>query len=217
MANWLNTAFYHFDKGAFVFANSAYKAAGGFFTPLSEFFAILGKGGIFFIILSLALILFKRTRRTGVSILLAIGVGALFTNVILKNAVARPRPYLTEEFKPFWQAVGSHTESEFSFPSGHTTVTMTSMTALFLSENKKWSWTGFIVAALMGLSRVYLTVHYLTDVIAGLIVGGVAGTIGYYLSKLIFRAMEKNADKKFCAFSLNADLLNLFKKTDKEN
>ena len=69
----------------------------------------------------------------------------------------------------------------------------------------------------MGLSRVYLTVHYLTDVIAGLIVGGVAGTIGYYLSKLIFRAMEKNADKKFCAFSLNADLLNLLKKTDKEN
>ncbi len=217
MADWLNTAFYHFDKGAFMSAHSVYKASGGFFTPLSEFFALLGKGGIFFIILSVVLILFKRTRRTGVSILLAIGVGALFTNVILKNAVARPRPYLNEEFKPFWQAVGAHYESEFSFPSGHTTVTMTSMTALFLSENKRWSWTGFIVATLMGLSRVYLVVHYLTDVIAGLIIGGIAGTIGYYLTKLIFNAMEKNANKKFCAFSLNADLLNLFKKNKEEN
>lgn len=213
MSEWLNTTFYAFDKSAFLSANALAKNASGFFTPFSQVFAILGKGGIFFILLSIVLILFKRTRRMGVSMLLAIGVGALFTNVILKNAVARPRPYLSEEFKPFWQAVGEHTESEFSFPSGHTTVTMTSMTALFLSANKKWSWIGFVFSLIMGLTRVYLVVHYLTDVIAGLIVGGVSGVIGYYLCKLIFKVMENNRHKKFCEFSLNADIINLFKKS----
>ncbi|MBQ9735066.1 MAG: phosphatase PAP2 family protein [Clostridia bacterium] len=217
MADWLNTAFYAFDKSAFISANALVKSCGAVLLPIAEIFAILGKGGIFFIVLSIVLILFKRTRRAGVSMFLAIGVGALFTNVILKNAVARPRPYLNEEFKSFWQAVGASTESEYSFPSGHTTVTMTSMTALFLSANKKWSWIGFVVAVIMALSRVYLIVHYLTDVIAGLIVGGISGVIGYYLSKLIFQVMEKNADKKFCAFSLNADIKNLFKKKTDDN
>lgn len=212
MANWLNTVFYALDKGAFAFTNSLAQHAGGFFAPICEFMALIGKGGIAFIIASVILILFKKTRKVGFTMLLAIGVGALFTNVIIKNAVARPRPYTVDEFKGFWLFVGEHLESEFSFPSGHTTVAMTSMTALFLSANKKWSWLGFAKVLVMAFSRVYLVVHYLTDVLAGIIVGGVSGVIAYFLSKWLIGLVEKNQNKKACAFMLNADIINLFKK-----
>ena len=212
MADWLNTVFYALDKGAFGATNSLAQMASGFFTPLSQVIAVLGKGGIFFIILSVALMLFRKTRKTGFTMLLAIGVGALFTNVIIKNAVARPRPYTVNEFQDFWAFVGSHTESEYSFPSGHATVTMTSMMALFLTTNKKWSWLGFVFALMVGFTRVYLVVHYCTDVLAGLIVGSVAGTIAYFLSKWIYKIVSNNQEKKFCSFVLSADLINLFKK-----
>ena len=212
MADWLNTVFYALDKGAFNFVNNLSLKADGFFNPLCSLFAFLGKGGICFLIASVLLLLFKKTRRTGFTMLLAIGVGALFTNVIIKNLVARPRPYTVEEFKGFWQAVGANLESEFSFPSGHTTVAMTSMTALFLTSNKKWSWLAFFVALIMAFSRVYLVVHYLTDVLAGLIVGGVSGLIAYFIGRWIYKIIDKNQNNKFCVFVQNADILDLFKK-----
>jgi undecaprenyl-diphosphatase len=212
MADWLNTVFYALDSGAFSFTNSLAQVMGGFLTPLSQVMAMLGKGGIFFIVLSIALMLFRKTRKTGFTMLLAIGVGALFTNVIIKNAVARPRPYTVDEFKNIWAFVGSHTESEFSFPSGHATVTTTAMMALFLTTNKKWSWLGFVFALIVGFTRVYLVVHYFTDVLAGFIVGAVSGTIAYFLSKWIYKIISNNQEKKFCSFVLGADLINLFKK-----
>ena len=65
-----------------------------------------------------------------------------------------------------------------SFPSGHTTAAFSTMTALFLMGNKKYSWTAFIFAFLMGLARIYLVVHYPSDVLGGIIVGVVAGCLG---------------------------------------
>ena len=64
----------------------------------------------------------------------------------------------------------------------------------------------------MGLSRIYLMVHYTTDVIAGLIVGGIAGIIGYFIVKLIYNLVNKYKEKKFCKFLLKADIINIFKK-----
>ena len=213
MADWLNQAFFGFDKSAFILMNNLQKVAGGFFSPFCEFISFFGEGGIFLIILSLVLMLFRKSRRVGASMLLAIGVGALFTNVILKNVVARARPFNASSlYNAFWIEAGASSVSEFSFPSGHTTVFMTSMTALFLSTNKKKSWVVYIFVVLTGFARVYLIVHYLTDVLAGLLVGGATGIIGYYLCGAIFKCFEKHGDKKACAFILNADLMNLIKK-----
>ena len=212
MAEWLNRTFYSFDSGMFHIVNNWATVAGSFLNPFFKFISFFGASGLFFIILSVVLCLFKKSRKLGGTMLLSIIVGGLFTNVILKNLVARPRPYTVDEFKPMWEMAGAITESEYSFPSGHTTVTMVSMMSLFFICNKKWSWTGFFFVILMGLSRVYLFAHYLTDVLAGLIVGFVSGIIGYFVAKALFNMAEKNKDKKFFNFVLNFDLIGSFKK-----
>ena len=186
-----------------------------FFTPFFVFVSLFGKGGIFFLVLGTVLLLFKKTRSTGLSVLLAVGIGALFTNVIIKNVVARPRPYTVSDYHDMWVTAGSTLESEYSFPSGHTTVTMTSLTAVFLSCNKKWSWVGFIFVVLMGLSRMYLFVHYLTDVIGGIIVGGVSGTVAYFISREIFNLLRKRQDNHTIEVIINFDLLQAIKKRRK--
>ncbi len=213
MAEWLNSTFFTFDKSVFNLMHNLAKSAGGFFTPFFKGVSFLGEGGVFFIIASIIFLLFKKTRKLGITILLALSVGAIFTNVVIKNAVARPRPFnANKEYREFWQFVSGKEQSEFSFPSGHATATMASMTALFVCTNKKWSWLGFVFALLMAFSRVYLMVHYTTDVLGGLFIGCVAGVISYYIVKYIYKKIEKYCEKPFCNFVLNADLLELLKK-----
>ncbi len=218
MANWLDIAFFSVDRQFFIFMNGLERVAGDFLTPFFKFVSFFGEGGIFLLILSVFLMFFAKTRKIGMAMLLAIGVGALFTNVIIKNAVQRIRPfYKNELYFSFWQSAGKTAVTEYSFPSGHTTVTMTSMTALFLSsKNKKISWLVYTFVFLTALSRTYLIVHYLTDIIGGLIVGFIGGIAGYYLSKYFYSLFNRYSHKKFCAFMLNADIKNLFNKEKKD-
>ena len=213
MAEWLNSTFYNFDRQFFLIMNGWQKGLGSFLTPFFKFVSFFGEGGIFLICLSLLLMLFSGSRKTGMSMLLAIGVGALFTNVILKNAVARIRPfYQTQEYFSFWVQAGKSTVSEFSFPSGHTTVATTSMTALFLCTNKKKSWPVFIFVLLTAFARTYLIVHYLTDVIAGLIVGLISGWIGTLLGKLIYSKIDSVKDKKWAQIFIEFNIIEKLKK-----
>lgn len=213
MANWLNLTFAGIDKWFFVSVSNLRAVAGEFFTPFFVFISALGKGGIFFLVLGAVLLFFKKTRKAGLNVLLAVGVGALLTNVIIKNAVARPRPYnASEEYFNMWQAVGSHKEKEFSFPSGHVNVTMTSITALFLNFNKKWSFSFYILVLLMGASRMYLIVHYFSDVVGGIIVGGISGVIAYYLTKAVYKGLEKGKNTAFCRGFLNFDIIYALKR-----
>ena len=83
-----------------------------------------------------------------------------------------------------------------SFPSGHTTAAFSTMTALFLMGNKKYSWTAFIFAFLMGLARIYLVVHYPSDVLGGIIVGVVAGCLGALIAAKLPEAWYASWRKK---------------------
>lgn len=179
-ALWLNTAFAAFDQSVTASVHRLYELGGGFFTPLMEFVSLLGKGGIFLILLSLALMLVRRTRRFGTAMLLGLAIGAIAVNLFLKVAVARPRPYANPEgfFYPLWVLLGQHVESDMSFPSGHTNAAFAAMVPVFLLGKKNWSWLALLFGVLMGVSRIYLVVHYPTDVIAGLITGTLAGMIG---------------------------------------
>lgn len=189
-AMWLNAFFASFDESVAIAIHRLYELGGDFLTPFFELISVLGDGGIFLIILSALLILFKPTRRCGTAMLLALAVGALFTNLFLKVVIARPRPYIDESkvFHEIWLVMGQHMESDKSFPSGHTTAAFSAMTALFLVGNKRWSWLGMIFAVLMGISRIYLMVHYPSDVLGGIAVGLVAGSIGAVIAVSLPRA-----------------------------
>ena len=182
-ALWLNSVFAGFDASIAVLVHTLYELGGAFFTPFFEFVSFLGDGGIFLIVLSIIFMLFKKTRRYGAAILLSIGIGALITNLWLKPWICRPRPYTNEGsiFHELWLVMGQHSESDKSFPSGHTTAAFSAMTAVFLVGNRRISWTAFIFGILMGISRIYLAVHYASDVLGGLVVGLAAGSIGYFI------------------------------------
>jgi len=182
-ALWLNTVFASFDYTIMMGVHKLYDVAGWFFSPFSDFISFFGKGGVMLILLSFALMFFPKTRKIGTAMLLGISIGAIFTNCFLKIVIARPRPYIAnEDFKAIWQTVGARTESDKSFPSGHTTAAFSTMMALFLAGNRKVSWTAFIFAFLMGFARIYLVVHYPSDVLGGIIVGSIAGILGYIIS-----------------------------------
>lgn len=202
-AAWLNLTFADFDTAVMVAVHKLYELAGWFFSPLLETITFFGNGGICLIIFSLILMFFSKTRRFGTAMLLGIIIGALFTNLWLKIVIARPRPYSHEDsiMHQIWITMGQHMESDKSFPSGHTTSAFACMTPLFFSKKKPAAVAAFVFAVLMGISRIYIAVHYPTDVIAGMIVGFVAGCLGALIAsrlpdkwyELEFKKKHKNA------------------------
>lgn len=213
LANWLNSAFAGFDGGIFRSMHNLAIGAGEIFTPLSKVITLLGEKGLVFFAAAVVLMLFSKTRKFGVCMFGAVACGALITNIILKDSIARLRPFENSaEFAEFWDYLGKPSEDGYSFPSGHMTAITAAAVALFIFCDKKWSWIGFIGVLIMGFARVYLIAHYPTDVIAGIIVGAASGVIAFFITRLIFRILEKYNHKKFCDFCLNFDVRNLFSK-----
>jgi undecaprenyl-diphosphatase len=109
----------------------------------------------------------------------------------MKPLFARPRPYVyyaeNPLFMSWYEFAGAHIESDKSFPSGHTTAAFEIGVALFLVLNKKYSWIFPVFSALVGLSRIYLMVHYVTDVLGGVLVGTFAGIMGYVIMTAIMK------------------------------
>ena len=158
--------------------------------------------------------LFKKTRKIGICTFGAVACGALLTNIVLKDIIERPRPFLENaQYFEFWRIAGSVEEDGFSFPSGHMTAIAAAATAIFILCNKKWSWIGFVGVLLMGVSRVYLVAHYTTDVIAGVLVGGLSGVIAWAITKLIYSLLNKNKKVKFCKFVLDFNIVDCFIKS----
>lgn len=210
VAEWLNTTFAALDGNVF---RAMHGIANGFLTFVARVYSVIGDKGIIFILAAIVLMCFAKTRRIGVCMLGAVGLGAIITNLTLKVLIARPRPYVTsEEFASFWHAVGSYGENDLSFPSGHMTAITAAATAFFLTGNKKYSWVGYVCALFMGFCRIYLIAHYFTDVVCGAIVGLIAGTVAFFITKGIFALLKKYETAKFCKFALYDDVDVLFRK-----
>lgn len=139
----------------------------------------LGDSGLLWIILGLFLLLFRKTRRGGFALLLAMLCNFLITNITLKNLVARVRPYeVVEGLTSLLGNVG-----EWSFPSGHTSSSFAAAVAVAATLGKKLGIPALLLATLIGLSRLYVGVHYPTDVLAGAVIGVVCGLLGAAIVK----------------------------------
>lgn len=220
-AQWLNQTFSGFDGAILEFYHCLAELCGIILTPIMRAVSFTGDKGILLLILALILGLFSKTRKTGICMFGAVCCGALMTNVILKETICRIRPYEASEiFREFWTFVGAHAESEFSFPSGHTTAAAAAATGLWLTRGKKYLAVSIPYVFLMAASRNYFIVHYPTDVIAGAIVGTLGGIVAYMITLLIYRVLQKYRDTKFCSFVLDFDLktviLNLKEKNRKK-
>ena len=139
------------------------------------FITRLGDAGIIWIVLSIVLLLIPKTRKSGAVMVVALVVDVLLCNIVLKNLVARTRPYDVN--------TGVHLLvaklHDYSFPSGHTAASFASGTALYLAGEKKLWKFALVLACLIAISRLYLYVHYPTDVLGGILFGVISGYLGY--------------------------------------
>lgn len=154
---------------------------------------VFGDAGIFWMVVSALLFIFPKTRRTGLGMAIAMMIGLIVCNVTLKPLVARIRPYdLQAELGVTIQLLGERMH-DFSFPSGHTIASFEAAVVM-LKNSKKMGIPAMILAVLISFSRLYLYVHYPTDVIASVILGTLFALIGNALAGLI--APKLGAGKK---------------------
>ena len=165
----------------------------GFMDTFMPFITKFGDHGTFWMIVAAILFIIPRTRKTGLGMAIAMMIGLLICNVTLKPLVGRIRPYdLQAELGITIQLLGERMH-DFSFPSGHTIASFEAAVVL-LKNSKKMGIPAMILAILISFSRLYLYVHYPTDVIASVILGTLFALIGNALAGLI--APKLGAGKK---------------------
>lgn len=132
-----------------------------------KFITSLGDSGWFWLTVSFLLLIPRKTRKAGITAIVAIAIGALITNVTLKNLVARTRPY--EVVQGLTLLI--ERQHDFSFPSGHTCASFAAALVYYRLLPRFWGIASIILAALIAFSRLYVGVHYPSDVLVGLLVG----------------------------------------------
>lgn len=147
--------------------------------PIMVFLTSLGNAGWFWLLLMIVMLFFVKTRRIGSTGLLAIGMGAIITNLWLKNIVDRIRPYEVIEGLHYIVEM----PSDASFPSGHATCSMAAAVVLFCKLPGKFKIPSLMLGVLISLSRLYVGVHFPTDVLAGMAIGTIAALAAMGLVK----------------------------------
>lgn len=145
--------------------------------PFMIQFTKLGEAGLIWIIITVLLLLFKRSRRAGICSALALIASLCVTNFFLKNYVARVRPYeVVDGLTSLLGPVG-----EWSFPSGHASSGFAAAVAIYKSRPRRVGIPCLILAALLAWSRLYVGVHYPSDVIGGAVIGALLGLIVFWI------------------------------------
>ena len=166
--------------------------------------------GIIWFILGLCLLIPRKTRKLGILLFAGLAFASVINNLCLKEIIERPRPYNLDPevwknagYEYIWPNLIKKSDS-WSFPSGHTSTSIGAGFALLLGCRKKELGIGipaFIISLLIGFSRIYVHVHYPTDVIVGAVIGLISGLAMYLVfTKLVFPkvvpAIEKKLNKK---------------------
>lgn len=148
----------------------------GVLDPVMKFFSLIGNAGILWIAVGLILLCQHGYRTAGFDMLLALAVCAAINNLVIKEIVMRLRPY--ETIQGLTTVIAPLTS--WSFPSGHASSSFASAYALGRARGGKW-WLLYIPATLIAVSRVYVGVHYMSDIIAGAVVGTAVSICVYCL------------------------------------
>ena len=144
----------------------------------------LGDGGILWIAFTLMLLCIPKTRRLGLCVALALIFDLLLCNICIKPLVNRIRPYAIREVVLLVKA-----PTDASFPSGHAAAAFAVSSALAWRRNRL-AIPAVILAAIIAFSRLYLYIHYPTDIFAGIVLGSLCGTLGHYVSGRFTRTKE---------------------------
>lgn len=146
-------------------------------TPIMQFLSTIYNAGRFSILLCILFLLFKKTRKLGLTATTSLLLGTLVTNIILKNLVGRLRPYQVLETLETLTRL----PHDSSFPSGHTCAAFTVAGVIFFCCSRKIGIPALIFASFVGISRLYLGVHFLTDVLGGAMIGIIVSYIACFL------------------------------------
>ena len=148
-------------------------------TEILRFFTTIGESGLVWIVIAIVLTCIPKTRKCGLTMIIAMAITYLVGNLFLKNVIARPRPCAVDTGVtlkiPF--------PSEYSFPSGAVTI---------FSYYRKAGILSLLMAAVIAFSRLYFFVHYPTDILGGMVLG----TLDAVLAVYIVKRLEDRADAK---------------------
>lgn len=147
----------------------------------------LGDCGFIWIVLSAVLLCFKKTCKAGICSSIALAIMFITNDVIIKHLVNRTRPYeVVEGLIPLVKKLNSP-----SFPSGHASSAFAVTLILLILFPKKYSIPALVLVVLISFSRMYVGVHYPTDVLGGLIVGLLYGFAGYKIGNPVYDFINK--------------------------
>ncbi len=154
----------------------------GFLDQILPVFTSLGEKGWFFILAAVIMIGIPKYRKWGLSLGLALLFGLLFGNLLIKNIVARTRPYdMVEEIVLLVNPL-----SDYSFPSGHTMAAFEFFSVVCMMPIKKrYKILAGVLAFTMAFSRLYLYVHFPSDVLVGMLLGTLFGLMGVFTANKI--------------------------------
>ena len=174
-------------------------------TVLMKVITTLGDEGIIFIAIALILLATKKYRKIGFAMLAALAVMLVCNNFVLKSIFARERPFnlfatFPEKYSEWGGELAKYIYPDmvkaphsYSFPSGHTSSAFAAGVAI-LCYNRKAGIPATIFAFIMGFTRIYVGVHYTTDVIAAAVVGVFYALLGVLITKYLFPVAEKILD-----------------------
>ena len=158
-----------------------------FFDKIMPFITYLGSGGVIWIVIALILLFLKNYRLCGIEMITGLLTGLLIGNIILKNLIMRNRPCWINENIDMLISI----PKDYSFPSGHT-MSGFCCAVILLCFDKRIGIPAIALASIIAFSRLYLYVHFPTDILAG----GIIGCIIAFLVIFIFNKIK--AKQKSC-------------------
>jgi undecaprenyl-diphosphatase len=162
----------------------------GFLDFIMPKITLLGDNGLIWILAAIALICTKKYRRYGIILLAGLLAGVLVGNVFLKNLIARPRPC--------WLDTGASlliaNPTDYSFPSGHALSSVIGATVLTMTR-REFGYAAIPTAILISFSRLYLYVHFPSDIIGALFIGLIIGFVVMYMGDTIADLLIQKKNK----------------------